>query len=514
MRSLFLILLAANAFAADLFRDDFSRFPPGWLSSPVGMLNGAIQEYHYLPNRGVDLGPWANAIGHLDAWVVSDEDGKPYLEQHLPRAGSRQFAMPIFVTGEPEWSDYTVEVRVKPLSTVEDAGVVFRYHTNRHYYFFGLSGGTQARLALHLPLEKDLHVEQWQELGTAPLVYDTGKYHVLRVENDGSAHPRICRRQAGPGSVGCGNRARAKPASHLPRRRASRTSRVTASDAGKAAIDARIRARDAELSKLRAGNPRPNSVEEVRDAEVRRRAQCPLRRPRRRRRPRHADRAEHPAGAGRCLRCHQLPHRGDARRQGPLAERPSRSRATACSPTTRRSRFTTSTATAATRFVLVRDFKLQILDGRTGEVKKAVPMPRMPAAAKERPYDQRERRFHRFRQSLRRQAAARDPAQGPLHATSGSSTTSWSCCGRATDRPATIPTRSTSMATAATRLPSAMRSGTTTASSSGATTRKSTTTPTASPMGNFSGDPKAEAARLRQRQRRGLHHVRHATARS
>jgi len=32
---------------ADLFRDDFSKFPPGWLSSPVGQLNGAIQEYHY-----------------------------------------------------------------------------------------------------------------------------------------------------------------------------------------------------------------------------------------------------------------------------------------------------------------------------------------------------------------------------------------------------------------------------------------------------------------------------------
>src|SRR5262245_48810174 len=41
--------------AADLFRDDFSKFPPGWLSSPVGLLNAAIQEYHYLPHRGVPL---------------------------------------------------------------------------------------------------------------------------------------------------------------------------------------------------------------------------------------------------------------------------------------------------------------------------------------------------------------------------------------------------------------------------------------------------------------------------
>jgi hypothetical protein len=52
----------------ELFRDDFSGFPAGWLTRPVGQLNGAIQEYDYLPHRGVPLGRWANAICHLDAW--------------------------------------------------------------------------------------------------------------------------------------------------------------------------------------------------------------------------------------------------------------------------------------------------------------------------------------------------------------------------------------------------------------------------------------------------------------
>src|SRR5262249_40900856 len=44
---------SAPCAAADLFRDDFSHFPPGWLTRPVGQLNAAIQEYHYLPHRGV-----------------------------------------------------------------------------------------------------------------------------------------------------------------------------------------------------------------------------------------------------------------------------------------------------------------------------------------------------------------------------------------------------------------------------------------------------------------------------
>src|SRR5579872_7021359 len=90
-----LLFSVAAASGADLFRDDFSRFPPGWLTSPVGTLNGAIQEYHYLPNRGVPLGPWSNAINYLDAWVVSSEEGHPYLEEQLDST-AHQWTYPIF----------------------------------------------------------------------------------------------------------------------------------------------------------------------------------------------------------------------------------------------------------------------------------------------------------------------------------------------------------------------------------------------------------------------------------
>src|ERR1041384_657559 len=154
-----LLILRVSASGAELFRDDFGRFPPGQLSSPVGELNGAMQEYHYLPHRGVPLGPWANAIAHLDAWAVSDEDGKPYLEQHLA-PDARQFSFPLFITGDSEWSSYAVEARVRPLALNGMAGLVFRYHTNRHYYQFVLTGGDKARLALHLPLESALRVRQ------------------------------------------------------------------------------------------------------------------------------------------------------------------------------------------------------------------------------------------------------------------------------------------------------------------------------------------------------------------
>jgi hypothetical protein len=177
--------LASRAPADEIFHDDFSRYPAGWLSAPVAQFNGAIQEYHYLPHRGVPTAPWENAIVHLDSWIVSEEDGKPYLEQQLVNPDA-QIMNPIFITGDPEWSGYAVEVKVKPLSPDEMAGVVFRYHTNRHYYLFALRGGREARLALRLPLEETLRVASWRELGRADFAYDTEHYYTLRVENEGA----------------------------------------------------------------------------------------------------------------------------------------------------------------------------------------------------------------------------------------------------------------------------------------------------------------------------------------
>jgi hypothetical protein len=172
-----------------LFRDDFSRYPHGLLSYPVGQLNPAIQEYHWLSERGVPLGPWKSALTYLDTWAAGEEDGKPYLEMHLGneniRMNPKHYA-PCFVTGDPGWKDVGVEASVKPLLRDEMAGLVFRYHTNRHHYVFVLEGGTRARLAVRQPLEEKYRVAAWRELGTAEFAYDTRTWYRLKVENDGA----------------------------------------------------------------------------------------------------------------------------------------------------------------------------------------------------------------------------------------------------------------------------------------------------------------------------------------
>jgi hypothetical protein len=246
---------APEATPSVLFRDDFARYPPGWLTRPIGQLNAAIQEYHYLPHRGVPLGPWANAICHLDAWAVGDEEGKPYLEQHTVN-DQAALLNPLFITGDREWGDYTVDVLVKPLSLDDMAGVVFRYHTNRHYYLFALTGGKTARLAVRLPLEKRFRLAEWRELGSSPFAYDTTRYHRLTVENKGSAikayvDGKLLLR-ADDGEL---VRGKAGVTANIPAR--FQDFLIDASAETKRGINDRIAGREAELAKLRAENPQP-----------------------------------------------------------------------------------------------------------------------------------------------------------------------------------------------------------------------------------------------------------------
>jgi hypothetical protein len=375
---------ATCAAGADLFRDDFSRFPPGWLTSPVGMLNGAIQEYHYLPHRGVPLGPWEMPISHLDSWIVGDEHGKPYLEEQLDPS-ARQWSLPLFITGDPEWGEYTIEARVKFLSLKEMAGLVFRYRTNRNYYLFSLSGGNQARLTVLQPFEKALRETDWRELAAAPFKYDNTRYYTLKVENQG---PRIRAYVDGQLVLEASDRELLKGKAGVLAGAPARFQdfSVTAPDSEAAAIRQRIARRDAELTQLRDTNPKPKLWKKFDTPKF---------------------------GAGRNVRFGDLD--GDRVPDMLIAQNIPRIRGDAFDqiscltavtldgkvlwqsgrPDPRNGLLTNDTpfqvhdidGDGRSEVVLVRDFQLQILDGRTGEIRKTAWMPKMPVEDKERPYE-------------------------------------------------------------------------------------------------------------------------------
>ena len=249
-----LFAAAASLGAADLFRDDFSKLPARIFNEPIKQLTNAIQEYHYLEHRGVPLGVWANAICHWDGWTGGDEDGKTYVEQHEVNTLAR-IMNPLLITGDPEWSDYTLEVKVRPLLLTDMAGIAFRYHTNRHYYLFALTGGRRAVLRVRLPFEKKLRVAEWRDLAQAEFHYDVKRWYTLKVENDG---PRIrayvdgkLLMEASDGEILKG---KIGVTSNIPARFTD--VRVSVSEAADKAIRQRIAAREAEQKRLRDENPR------------------------------------------------------------------------------------------------------------------------------------------------------------------------------------------------------------------------------------------------------------------
>ncbi len=265
-----LALLAAVAVSAvsaltgqdpkvDLIQDDFSRYPAGMLSEPIGSLNPAIQEYHYFAHRGTPLDPWNNAICYLDAWRAGSQDGRPFIEQVLSNPHRRlapKLLMPTFITGDPEWSDCSVEVSVQPSSIEELAGLIFRYRTNRHHYLFALHGGDTVRLLLKQPIDDSFRVAHFNELATAPYTYDNSRAYRLRVENEGDeirgfVDDRLVLSARSDeimkGKVGFG--------ANLPAR--FEDFRASVRESTKRDIDERIRRRESELADLQAANPRP-----------------------------------------------------------------------------------------------------------------------------------------------------------------------------------------------------------------------------------------------------------------
>ena len=366
-----------------LFSEDFSRFKPGVLSAPLGLLNGAIQEYHYIEHRGVPTHPWRNPIVHLDSWAAGDEGETPYIEQHLTNDDAR-FA-PLFVTGDPEWRDYRVEVSIKPLSLDKEAGIVFRYRTSRHHYRLALEQGSRIRLAERLPFDREFRVSAWREVASAPFVYDTRSWHRLEVSAEGDriraavdGRPLIDVRD-GELTSGIAGITANRPARF-------KAFRVTSSATAAAGLRQRIEQRDAGLRTLRAENPQPKLWKKFETPEF---------------------------GAGRNVRFGDLD--GDGRLDMLFAQNVPKVRGDAFDhiscltavtldgrvlwqqgrPNPKNGLLTNDNpfqihdldGDGRVEVVAARDSQLQVLDGRTGKLVRSTWLPPIAAEVKDRPYE-------------------------------------------------------------------------------------------------------------------------------
>lgn len=256
----FVLVLAATVRAAApaeqpvvLAKETFEDLPLGFFSSGATPLH----EYHYVPNPRF-RGRWEDAVimsGRDRYWLVAEEDGNQFMEQTIWNENGRKWTSPMVITGDPEWADYAVEARVRPLVTRDLAGIVFRYRNNRNHYLFALEGGAYARL-YRREEESDFHQANWIKLGEAEFRYTADEFVPLRVENQGE---RIRCLIAGKPVIEARDGVILKGKVGLLANMPARFDDVgvTTSEANAKAIAARIAARERELERLRAENPRP-----------------------------------------------------------------------------------------------------------------------------------------------------------------------------------------------------------------------------------------------------------------
>ncbi len=190
--------LSANGVAVEsasgstiLLKDDFSKLPACWLTFPSGIEGNvpapAIQENQWIDARADMFGDvWSNGVADQDAWLVSMEMAteKPYMMQqwfHPPHGVSA-----VLIAGEDQWADYTYQALVRPLSFDGVAGIAFRYQSNLQYYVLGLTGGDTVQINVQHLITEKFREPNWETVASAPFKYTTDEYYLLKVENQSS----------------------------------------------------------------------------------------------------------------------------------------------------------------------------------------------------------------------------------------------------------------------------------------------------------------------------------------
>ena len=125
-----------------LFQEDFQSFKSG--DFPYEPFLGAMGEYHYRPKYWYG-GQWYDptpimGTGGVKTWMILEQDGQKFIE-YSTEVKSNWDELIILATGELDWNDYTVSCRLRLLLTSSAAGLNFRYNNSLCFYWFGFNHG-------------------------------------------------------------------------------------------------------------------------------------------------------------------------------------------------------------------------------------------------------------------------------------------------------------------------------------------------------------------------------------
>lgn len=111
-----------------LFQDSFTNFSIG--EFPYDPDHSATGEYHFVTEKGY-AGDWVNQVcnysynGSGPSWIITEHEGKHYMEQMRIEKNKPHRTFPTLQTGDRFWRDYDVSVTMRRLSTKGCAGLAF-----------------------------------------------------------------------------------------------------------------------------------------------------------------------------------------------------------------------------------------------------------------------------------------------------------------------------------------------------------------------------------------------------
>ena len=156
--------------SVDLFIEDFGDFPLGQFPHNYGPWG----EYHYMPPGG-HRGAWYEPTCHYSwstgRWQAVEVEGRAWMEQ----CARFETGAAMLVTGDDVWDDYTVDADVHPLSVHQALGLMVRYHDSRNHYRACLVAGDRVELVRQT--HEGAHV-----LASASLPYNADTVYRLRVQ--------------------------------------------------------------------------------------------------------------------------------------------------------------------------------------------------------------------------------------------------------------------------------------------------------------------------------------------
>jgi rhamnogalacturonan endolyase len=166
-----------------VFEDNFATYPVGALSEKYT----AVQEYHWTPKNPA-WGPWAEAVywGHWQideglAWHIRQSEGRKVIwqKQEIPE----EDRCALVLAGDRFWTDYAYEVEFVPLSYENPIGIVYRVANSRNY--FQITLGEQDKL-IWVRRQHDAFGAYISKVRTVP--YKLGEPITFRVEVTGVNH--------------------------------------------------------------------------------------------------------------------------------------------------------------------------------------------------------------------------------------------------------------------------------------------------------------------------------------